>query len=171
MWVISQNALSLIIAPPNGGNWGQQFIINFSGRCDVYSKFGEFRVCSRSEKCYDLGWKSGHSKNNRDLAGRSSCWSDSLVWWMFFVRLVMIHMPTAYFCKALYIFIVLSGIWSTFLKNWVLVLQQIRQSTFSCRFIKLMVTPSWTNEVRYNSPATILNYLEGLNVQFCCSNE
>ena len=41
MWVISQNALSLIIATPSGGNWGRQYILKFFGRCDVSSKFGQ----------------------------------------------------------------------------------------------------------------------------------
>ena len=50
MWVISQNALSLVIAPPSGENWGRQQIMNIFGRCDVYSKFGEFWGCSGSEK-------------------------------------------------------------------------------------------------------------------------
>ena len=38
MCVISQNALSLIIAPPSDGNQGQQYIMKFFGRCEVFSK-------------------------------------------------------------------------------------------------------------------------------------
>ena len=42
MGVISQNALSLITAPPSGGNSGRKKIIKFFARWDLYSKFGEF---------------------------------------------------------------------------------------------------------------------------------
>ena len=67
--VISQNALSKIIAPPNGWNSRRQWIIKFFARCDLYSKFLSFGVCSGSEKCDHLGPKSQHNKNNRDLTG------------------------------------------------------------------------------------------------------
>ena len=51
IWVISKNALSLIIVPRSGGNSQQQQIILlllllllllFVARCDLYSNFGEF---------------------------------------------------------------------------------------------------------------------------------
>ena len=59
MGVISQNTLSLIIAPPSVGNLGQQYIIKFFTRCDLYVKFGEFggmirqraKVLSQVETC------------------------------------------------------------------------------------------------------------------------
>ena len=49
MGVISQNALSLITAPPSGGNAERKKIITF---CVTYiPRLVSFGVCSGSEKC------------------------------------------------------------------------------------------------------------------------
>ena len=55
MGVISQNALSLITAPPSGGNSGRQRIIKIFGRCDLHAKFGEFWGMFRRIICNTIG--------------------------------------------------------------------------------------------------------------------